>query len=136
MTARSQGEPADPVVPADTERLITEQLAAFAEAWRAKDLDRLMSLMTDDCEFRASVGSEPGATFTGRAEVRLGFAQSLAHDEGAEMRLGAVFVAGNRAAAEWSYVYPGNRGEVRGCDLFEFTDGKISRKDSFWKIVD
>jgi hypothetical protein len=25
---------------------------------------------------------------------------------------------------------------VRGCDLFEFTDGKISRKDSFWKIVD
>ena len=26
--------------------------------------------------------------------------------------------------------------EVRGCDLFEFADGKISRKDSFWKIVD
>ena len=26
--------------------------------------------------------------------------------------------------------------EVRGCDLFEFTDGEISRKDSFWKIVD
>jgi hypothetical protein len=25
---------------------------------------------------------------------------------------------------------------VRGCDLFEFTDGKISRKDSFWKIVE
>jgi predicted amidohydrolase len=23
-----------------------------------------------------------------------------------------------------------------GCDLFEFVDGKISRKDSFWKIVD
>ena len=26
--------------------------------------------------------------------------------------------------------------EVLGCDLFEFTDGKISRKDSYWKIVD
>ena len=26
--------------------------------------------------------------------------------------------------------------EVRGCDLLEFTDGKISRKNSFWKIVD
>ena len=26
--------------------------------------------------------------------------------------------------------------EVRGCDLFEFSDGKISRKDSFWKIVE
>jgi len=30
----------------------------------------------------------------------------------------------------------GERIEVRGCDLFEFSDGKISRKDSFWKIVD
>ena len=26
--------------------------------------------------------------------------------------------------------------EVRGCDLFEFTDGKISRKDAYWKILD
>jgi ketosteroid isomerase-like protein len=26
--------------------------------------------------------------------------------------------------------------EVRGCDLLEFVDGKISRKDSFWKIVE
>jgi hypothetical protein len=25
---------------------------------------------------------------------------------------------------------------VRGCDLFELSDGKISRKDSFWKIID
>jgi hypothetical protein len=24
----------------------------------------------------------------------------------------------------------------RGCDLLELVDGKISRKDSFWKIVD
>ena len=26
--------------------------------------------------------------------------------------------------------------EVRGCDLFEFAGGKVSRKDSFWKIVE
>jgi len=26
--------------------------------------------------------------------------------------------------------------DVRGCNLFEFTDGKISRKDPFWRIVD
>ncbi len=30
----------------------------------------------------------------------------------------------------------GDRIEVRGCDLFEFSkDGKIRRKDSYWKIV-
>lgn len=25
---------------------------------------------------------------------------------------------------------------VRGCDLWEFRDGKITRKNSFWKIVE
>jgi len=27
-------------------------------------------------------------------------------------------------------------GPVRGCDMFELTDDRISRKDAFWKIVD
>jgi hypothetical protein len=26
--------------------------------------------------------------------------------------------------------------EVRGVDLLEFVEGKITRKDSFWKIVE
>ncbi len=25
---------------------------------------------------------------------------------------------------------------VRGCDLLDFADGKITRKDSYWKIVE
>ena len=31
---------------------------------------------------------------------------------------------------------PGGRHLGRGCDLFELSGGKISRKDSFWKIVE
>jgi hypothetical protein len=30
----------------------------------------------------------------------------------------------------------GVRINVRGCDLFELRDGLISRKDSYWKIVE
>jgi ketosteroid isomerase-like protein len=30
----------------------------------------------------------------------------------------------------------GSRLEVRGCDLWTFRDGKILRKDSFWKLVE
>jgi ketosteroid isomerase-like protein len=26
--------------------------------------------------------------------------------------------------------------EVRGCDFYTFRDGKVIRKDSFWKIVE
>ncbi|HEV2262027.1 MAG TPA: nuclear transport factor 2 family protein [Candidatus Rubrimentiphilum sp.] len=49
------------------------------------------------------------------------------------------FVSGNRGASEWLLTgtsRDGKRIEVRGCDLFEFKAGKISRKDSYWKIVE
>ena len=51
----------------------------------------------------------------------------------------AHWTCGDRGVSEWTIRGSQSTGEpieVRGCDLFEFTDGKISRKDSFWKIVD
>jgi len=30
----------------------------------------------------------------------------------------------------------GTRTEVRGCDFYTFRDGKVIRKDSYWKIVE
>ena len=48
------------------------------------------------------------------------------------------WVTGDRAVSEWLYVLTtrsGRRVEVRGCDLFELRDGKVSRKDTFLKQV-
>ena len=33
-------------------------------------------------------------------------------------------------------VRSGERVEVRGCDLFDFRGDKITRKDSYWKLVE
>ena len=30
----------------------------------------------------------------------------------------------------------GRRLEVRGCDFYTLRDGQVTRKDSYWKIVD
>jgi hypothetical protein len=30
----------------------------------------------------------------------------------------------------------GQRVKVRGCDFYTFQDGKVVRKDSYWKIVE
>jgi ketosteroid isomerase-like protein len=30
----------------------------------------------------------------------------------------------------------GERKEVRGCDFYTLRDGKVIRKDSYWKIVE
>ncbi|ASY70173.1 protein of unknown function DUF1486 [Sinorhizobium fredii CCBAU 83666] len=32
--------------------------------------------------------------------------------------------------------HEGKRLEVQGCDFYTFRDGKVIRKDSYWKIVE
>jgi hypothetical protein len=49
------------------------------------------------------------------------------------------WVSDDRGCSEWLLTGTTTQGElveVRGCDLFEFRDGKIARKDSYWKLVE
>jgi rhodanese-related sulfurtransferase/ketosteroid isomerase-like protein len=117
---------------------VTERLREFGEAWARGDLDALMSFVTDDCVYLASVGPGPGGSYRGREEVRRGFAEMLAYDQGRERLGGTVVVAGDVAFAEWSFAETlpdGGRRVTRGCDLFELRDGKISKKDAFRKVL-
>jgi uncharacterized protein (TIGR02246 family) len=119
---------------ADLDRL----LERFDAAWTAGDLDALMSLVTEDCVYLASVGPEPGSTYRGRDQVRHGFAQMLAYDHGRERRGGRAFVLGDKAVAEWSFTETtpdGRQRLIRGCDIFEFADGKVCKKDAFRKVM-
>jgi rhodanese-related sulfurtransferase/ketosteroid isomerase-like protein len=118
--------------------MTTERLRQFGAAWARADLDALMAFVTDDCIYLASVGPEPGATYRGREEVRRGFAAMLAYDRGRERHGGTVVVAGDAGFAEWSFTETttdGGRRLIRGCDLFEFRDGRISKKDAYRKLL-
>ena len=47
------------------------------------------------------------------------------------------FVDGNMGMSQWTLrgtSTKGERIEVRGCDFYTFREGKIVKKDSFWKI--
>ena len=47
------------------------------------------------------------------------------------------FVDGDRGSSEWTLsgtTTDGQRIEVRGCDLWTLRDGKVVKKDSYWKI--
>ena len=49
------------------------------------------------------------------------------------------WVCGRLGISEWTLTgttASGQEIEVRGVDLLEFADGKIIRKDSFWKILE
>jgi ketosteroid isomerase-like protein len=115
-----------------------EILAAFSDAWTRHDLEALMSHVTDDCVYSASVGPEPGQTWSGREQVREGFAIMLAFDTGHERHEEEdPIIAGSRGAATWSFTGPGADESIqttRGCDIYEFRGGKIARKDAFRKV--
>src|SRR4051812_29386376 len=85
--------------------MTAERLGDFSAAWSAGDVEKLMSMVTDDCVYKASVGPEPGTTYSGRDEVRRGFTEMLAHDEDAENKLGRCWVFGDIGFGEWAYVF-------------------------------
>jgi ketosteroid isomerase-like protein len=119
----------------------TPQLQAFLDAFNAGDIDAIMSFFADDCVLDMPRGSAPGGgqRMVGETQVREGLQSRL--DGIPDLHYGddRHWVCGDRGVSEWTLrgtQVTGERIEVRGCDLFEFTDGKISRKNSFWKIVD
>jgi steroid delta-isomerase-like uncharacterized protein len=121
-------------------RVATPSLQAFLDAFNAHDVDAIMSFFTEDCVFDTPRGPGPGGhRMVGRQQVRRGIQARF--DGIPDIHYGddRHWTCGDRGVSEWTIrgtQATGESIEVRGCDLFEFTDGKISRKDSFWKVVD
>jgi steroid delta-isomerase-like uncharacterized protein len=115
-------------------------LKAFLEAFNAHDVDAVMSFFTEDCVLDMPRGPGPGGRrMTGRDEVRAGIQSRFDGIPDIRYEDDRHWSSGDRGVSEWTIrgtQASGQAIEVRGCDLFEFTDGKISRKDSFWKIID
>ena len=118
----------------------TEVLEAFLDAFNAHDVDAIMEFFADDCVLEMPRGPAPGGRrLVGKEQVREGIRSRL--DGIPDIHYGddRHFVCGDRGVSEWTIRgtdREGHRIEVRGCDLLELADGKITRKDSFWKIVE
>jgi hypothetical protein len=69
-------------------------LREFIDAWTAGDVEMLMSFVTDNCVYCASVGPEPGTTYRGGEEVCRGFIDMLAYDRGRERHGAAALLLG------------------------------------------
>lgn len=114
-------------------------LREILEAFNAHDLDAIMSHFADDCVLETPRGPEPwGRRFVGKEEVRRGLASRFEGIPDVHYADDDHFACGDRGVSEWTLTgttLDGERVEVRGCDLWTLReDGKIVRKDSFWKI--
>jgi ketosteroid isomerase-like protein len=113
-------------------------LEAIATAFDRHDLDGIMSHFADDAVFESPRGPDRwGQRFVGRQAVRDAFAGRFSGIPEIRYQEDDHFVDGDRGASEWTLSGTTTAGqwiEVRGCDLWTFRDGKVVKKDSYWKI--
>ena len=115
-------------------------LKAFLDVFNRHDLDDIMSFFGENPVFDFPRGPhEWGCRAEGREEVRRLLATRFEGIPNVHYGDDRHFVCGPRGASEWlltGTTRDGKKVRVRGCDLFEFVGGKITRKDSYWKIVE
>ena len=114
-------------------------LQRVLDAFNAHDVDAIMEHFAEDCVFDSPRGPDLwGRRFVGKAEVRRGLAARFEGIPDVRYDDGEHFACGPRGASEWTIrgtTVDGDLVEVRGCDLWTFDgDGRITRKDSFWKL--
>ena len=120
----------------------TATLKELHEAFNRHDLDAIMEFFSDDCTLDFPRGPETwGQRFIGKAQVREGLAGRFKGIPDVHYGDDSHWVSanGDKGVSEWTLTGTTVSGvpvKVRGCDLWEFRDGKITRKNSFWKIVE
>lgn len=114
-------------------------LKAILDAFNAHDLDTIMGYFAEDCSFDMPRGPDPwGARHVGKAAVRDALATRFSGLPDVRYTQDRHWVSGSMGVSEWllTGTPPGGPPiRVRGCDHWEFRDGKVVRKDSYWKIV-
>jgi ketosteroid isomerase-like protein len=116
---------------------VLERLVA---AFNAHDLDAIMAFFADDCVLETPRGEHPwGTRFEGRDAVRDGLAQRFRGLPDVHYGDDEHWVCGDHAVSKWLLTgtsTDGHEVRVRGCDLLDFDEqGRVVRKDSYWKIV-
>jgi ketosteroid isomerase-like protein len=113
-------------------------LRAVLDAFNAHDLDRIMTFFSADCVLEMPRGPDPwGSRYVGAAAVKEGLRARFAGIPDVRYEDDTHFVAGDKGVSQWTLRGTSSGGaaiEVRGCDFFTFRDGKIVKKDSYWKI--
>jgi ketosteroid isomerase-like protein len=121
---------------------IRTTLLELCAAFNAHDLDRIMGFFADDCVLEMPRGRDPwGSRFEGKDAVRAALATRFAGLPDVHYGEEEHFVdeAAQTGMSKWlltGTTPQGDRRNVRGCDFYSFRNGKVVRKDSYWKIVE
>ena len=123
-----------------TEAEILAALHGLAAAFNARDIDAVMSFFAPDCSLDIPRGTEPyGTRFQGIEQVKKGLMGRFETTPDVHYSDLEHFVSGNCGMSKWLLTgtkLNGEKVKVQGCDFYTFRNGRVVRKDSYWKIVE
>lgn len=119
-----------------------ELLDAIQDAFNRHDVDEILTYFADDCEWIMARGPDPldGRRLKGKqaiGEVLRARYKVIPDMRWVDMRH-FVSVDGTRAASEWTVKGTPKDGspiDWLGCDLWEFRNGEVTKKDTYWKYI-
>lgn len=114
----------------------TRIVLEFNEAFNRHDVAGMMQLMSDDCVFENTAPAPDGTVYSGKEAVTRFWQDFFRASPQAHIEIEEIFGYGLRCVMRWRYNWAdatGNRGHVRGVDIFQVKDGFIREKLSYVK---
>ncbi|MCW1969451.1 MAG: nuclear transport factor 2 family protein [Anaerolineae bacterium] len=120
----------------DQTQATLDAVERFNAAFNRHDVDAVMAAMTDDCVFENTSPFPDGERYSGQAAVRAFWQQFFAGSPHALFETEDIFASGDRCVVLWRYNWVeanGQRGHIRGVDVFRVRDGKVAEKFAYVK---
>jgi len=108
----------------------------FNEALNAKDVFKMMRLMTEDCVFENTYPPPDGARYVGQEAVRAFWEDLFNSSSEIRLEIEEIFACEDRCTMRWIYTWKnmsGETGHIRGVDVYSIRDGRIAEKLSYVK---
>ena len=114
----------------------TRIVLKFNDAFNRHNVMEMMQYMSDDCIFENTTPSPNGTIYSGKDEVTQFWHEFFLDSPHARIEIEEIFGSGIHCVMRWKYSWMeanGNKGHVRGVDIFKVTNGLISEKLSYVK---
>jgi ketosteroid isomerase-like protein len=108
----------------------------FNRAFNRHDVPGMMQLMSDDCVFEDTNPAPDGAVYSGKEAATRFWQEFFRESAHAHIEIEEVFGLGERCIMRWRYSWldvEGQKGHVRGVDIFRVRSGFIREKLSYVK---
>lgn len=114
----------------------TRIVLEFNKAFNRHDVPGMMKLMSEDCVFENTDPAPDGTVYSGQEAVTQFWLDFFRESPQAHIEIEEIFGLGLHCVMRWRYEWTdaqGNKGHVRGVDIFHLRDGLIREKLSYVK---